>query len=101
MSFEVLDDSADPIAPVSITHSVDEIRNDGRVEQHYNFLDYRFERDGFSVRARAYLDDIETVTLMLEPLPIGDVGERLVADIREYLERRYASVELLTAETTP
>lgn len=101
MSFEVLDNSADPIAPVSITHSVDEIRNDGRVEQHYNFLDYLFERDGFSIRARAYLDDIETVTVMLEPRPVGGAGERLVADIRKYLERRYASVEQLSAETTP
>ena len=36
----------DPITPCEIEHKVDEIWHDGRLEQHYNFLDYHFERDG-------------------------------------------------------
>lgn len=94
MSFEVLGEDDDPIRPVSITHSVDEIRNEGRIEQKYNFLDYRFERDGFTVMARAYLDEIDEVTLHLDPPPTGVEGERFVEDVMKYLGWRYASVEV-------
>lgn len=42
-------DEIDPITPVGIDHSVDEIWADDKrkvLEQRYNFLDYHFEKDG-------------------------------------------------------
>ena len=94
MSYEVLGPENDAITPTSIIHSVDEIRSDGEIEQKYNFLDYRFERDGFTARARSYLDDIETVSLLLEPQPVGPDGERFATDVKAYLAWRFAEVEV-------
>jgi hypothetical protein len=56
----------DLISPVGIDHNVDEIWADDKrkvLEQRYNYLDYHFEKHGRYCRARAYLDEIETVAL--------------------------------------
>lgn len=47
----------DPIEPVAIVHKVDELSVGGHLEARYNYLDYRVERDGAVVYARAYFDE--------------------------------------------
>ena len=92
----------DPIAPVSIEHSVDEIWSDVRrrkLQQKYNFLDYHFEKNGRYFRARAYLDEISTVTLFgpfagrssTEPT----IDPVFADEVATYLRRRYRKLKVL------
>jgi hypothetical protein len=75
--------------PLSITHSRDTIAFDGKIEQDYRFLDYRFKgRDG-DIIARMYLDDPWTVSI-IEPMNC----ETLDADIQAYLQKRFKLIEL-------
>lgn len=53
----------DAITPVQIEHSIDEVWNGNKLEQHYNYLDYHFEEGGACMRARVYLDDPRTALL--------------------------------------
>lgn len=69
----------DPVEPVSIVHKVDEISVGGHLEARYNYLDYRFERDGAVVYARAYLDEPGCVSVQppatesMHGVPLEDV----------------------------
>jgi len=88
----------DPITP-KIEHAVEEIWSGGSLMERYNFLDYHFEQDGAYLRARAYLDDTQEVTLY-GPFQKGGPGTKIVAPEAEqaalaYLERRYPVVERL------
>lgn len=95
-------DEIDPITPVGIDHSVDEIWADDKrkvLEQRYNFLDYHFEKDGLYCRARAYLDEPKTVTLYGPFVGRGSI-ERVVdaefADaVTTYLQRRFRKLKML------
>lgn len=66
----------DPIEPVAIVHKVDEISVGGRIQESYNYLDYRFERDGAVVHARAYLYEPNCVSADL-PATESSYGIRL------------------------
>ncbi|SDO06238.1 hypothetical protein SAMN05216360_11485 [Methylobacterium phyllostachyos] len=55
--------SNDPIAPVAIEHSIDEIWLEGRLQQSYNFFDYHFEQEGAYCRARSYADAMDKVVV--------------------------------------
>jgi len=50
-------DDIDVVVPTEIEHKVEQL------EQRYNFIDYHFTLDGVYLRARAYLDNIEVVTV--------------------------------------
>jgi hypothetical protein len=66
-SGEPLPLTEDDDLPLSITHSRDTIAFDGKIEQDYRFLNYRFKgRDG-DIIARMYLDDPWTVSI-IEPM---------------------------------
>jgi hypothetical protein len=76
--------------PLSITHSRDTIAFDGKIEQDYRFLNYRFKgRDG-DIIARMYLDDPWTVSI-IEPMNC----ETLDADILAYLQKRFNLIRRL------
>ena len=90
---------ADPIQPVQIEHSIDEIWRGEQLEQYYNFLDYHFERDGAYCRARSYADEFQEVVLYgpfearKSIRPVSSSGfER---DVLTYLGRRFAKVSRL------
>lgn len=94
----------DRIEPVRILHSVDEIYADGEMEQEYNFLDYIFERDGVTFRARAYLDSVYQVALYgpfdaasEERIPSAPEMKR---DILGYLRRRFSEIQSLDPESS-
>ena len=93
---EVGERVTDPIEPTQIKHVVDEVWNGDRLEQRYNYLDYRFERDGVHCRARSYADDFGEVTLF-GPFH-GPDGTRttsdpsLERDVRAYFSRRFLKV---------
>ena len=92
----------DPIVPVSITHDVDVIVDGGVLEQHYNFIDYLFERDGVFSKARVYLDE-ESTAIVYDAYADSSMDVRvdapeLLADIAAYLKRRYNRIELLGSE---
>ncbi len=93
-------DEVDPIAPVSIDHSVDEVWADergGTLEQIYNFIDYHFERAGRYCRARMYLDEPKSVTFygpFSAPGSHSRIDDRqLEADVLGYLARRFSDVK--------
>jgi len=86
----------DPILPVQIDHAIEEIWNDGRLEQYYNFLDYHFECDGAYCRARSYADDFREVVLFgpfERRTSIKKVSRPdFEGDVYCYLERRFLKV---------
>lgn len=95
-------DEIDPISPIGIDHSIDEIWADDRrtvLEQRYNYLDYHFEKDGRYCRARAYLDEPETVTLYGPFVSRGSferVGDAKFGDaVATYLRRRFHKLNRL------
>lgn len=91
------DNAVDPIQPVKITHSVDEVIDNGALQQRYDFLDYEFERDGAIARARVYTDAIGTVSVF------GPFADRrtlaavqapaFMDDVLAYLKRRFRRVQ--------
>lgn len=86
----------DPIEPVAIVHKFDEISVGGRIQESYNYLDYRFERDGAVVHARVYLYEPGCVSV-LPPATESMHGVRLDDveapafhdDVLLYLARRF------------
>jgi hypothetical protein len=78
----------DDLLPIGITHSRDMIIFDGKVEQDYRFLDYRFKGRDSDIVARMYLDDPWTVSI-IEPMNC----ETLDADILAYLQRRFNLID--------
>jgi len=89
----------DGIAPSRIEHRVEEIYADGAPEQSYNYLVYHFERSGHYIWARAYLDEIETVSLHG---PFDSEAERNSIEdaaffdlVVAYMKRRYTTIKKL------
>jgi len=94
-----VEDDGDPVTPTSIEHKIDDVYGgaDGKqLEQTYNFLDYHFELNGAYLRARAYLDEMQNVTLFgpfegrgnLRKISAPEVETAVIA----YLARRYSKV---------
>lgn len=90
----------DPIAPVRLEHRMDEVLVEGEPDQAYNYLAYRFERDGASVAVRVYMDEADRA-LLFPPEPAGAMAERSPAaeslrqDVLCYLARRFRLIEEL------
>lgn len=84
------DEPIDDDLPISITHSRDIIVFDGKIEQDYRFLNYRFAGPDGEIVARAYLDDIWTIAV-LEPL----FDSPIPAPVLAYLQRRFHKVTQL------
>lgn len=96
-SIEVLQDVVDPIAPNKVTHHVDEIFEGEQLIEKYNFLVYEFVTEEGFIKARAYLDEIETVALF-GPFSDKNLQERISAPALEaatieYFRRRYRKIE--------
>lgn len=74
--------------PLSITHARDTIIFARRVEQDYNFFDYRFRGTTGDVVARMYLDTpaLIAITAPLYPTLIPD-------DVMAYLRKRFATIQ--------
>jgi hypothetical protein len=73
--------------PLSIVHSRDTIIIDGKVDQDYRFLSYKFAE---AVEARAYLDDIWEVSI-LAPADRHAID----ASVMAYLQRRFNVIKQL------
>jgi len=90
---------SDPIHPVRVRHEVDEIWDEGRLEQWYNFFVYEFEQDGLRAWARAYADDIATVSLFGPFRGEGSLdvvaAPAFVEAIVGYLKRRFHRIDRL------
>ena len=88
----------DAIAPVRLEHRMDEVLIEGEPDQAYNYLAYRFERDGASVAVRVYMDEADRA-LIFPPEPAGAMAEpspaaeRLRQDVLCYLARRFRLIE--------
>ena len=94
-------EAADPILPRSIVHRYDEVWDGDRLMNVYNYFDYEFEIGAYLYKARAYLDDMSTVSI------VGPVqAERELSDesfnseidqrVLAYLRRRFRYIERLT-----
>jgi hypothetical protein len=92
----MIEGEEDRIQPVRIEHLIDEVWNDGQLEQYYNFLVYQFERDGAYCHARSYADDFRDVTVYgpfegqhsIEKVSRPDFEN----DVVRYLQRRFLNV---------
>jgi len=91
----------DEVAPVEIEHRCEEIYRGGRLEQRYNHLVYHFECGGRYYWARAYLDDINAVSIFgpFDGRPAkqrveGQLDEQLLA----YMRRRFREINTLGEE---
>ncbi|NNE24096.1 MAG: hypothetical protein HKN11_15945 [Rhizobiales bacterium] len=96
---DILDTASqsDPISPVEIVHDVEDIVVDGHLEQHYNFVDYHFEKYGAYCWARTYLDEIDSVSLHGPYRDRGSEQEVSAPELRNeviaYLKRRFSVIE--------
>ncbi len=91
------DDNADKIQPVKISHHVDEIREGDRLVERYNYVDYEFENDDGYIRARAYLDEVDKVTIF-GPFTNRSQNTKtsspdFEAAVLEYLKRRFHRID--------
>jgi hypothetical protein len=91
-------DEVDPITPIRIRHQVDEIiAENGAVEECYNFIDYDFEQPGAYIRARTYVDEIESVTVYgpfdSSRSMVAVNAPELERAVLQYLERRFRRVK--------
>ena len=97
----------DAIVPTRIVHNSEQIWNGNTLEQNYNYLVYEFETDEHVYRARAYLDDIQTVSILgrfdrVSSTPQILTSEQVDPRILAYLRRRYAVITILgTTGYTP
>lgn len=92
----------DSITPVEILHNVEEIFIDGRLEQHYNYYIYRFEKYGAFLHARTYYDNNSVVSVYG---PFSDRGSlkktkapKLYNEVLDYLKRRFMVIDILGTE---
>ena len=90
---------SDPVDPALIEHRCEEIWSGESLEQVYNYLVYRFDIDGLHYWARAYLDEIDEVSITtasadlegLAPQPMGGPPTAMLG----YLKRRYRRITVL------
>lgn len=92
--------SSDEIEPASIIHVVDDLRQIG-VDQVYNYLVYQFRRDEIELSARAYVTEMDEVTVLTVATPTDDPARRLAADVASYLKRRFKRVLFLHDRVRP
>jgi hypothetical protein len=85
-SFQTDDDDL----PLSITHSRDTIVFDGKLEQDYRFLTYRFQGPTGEIIARVYLDDVWDVSIT-QPMEEALLPENVMA----YLQKRFRVIKQL------
>ena len=86
----------DSIQPTQIEHKCEEIYFGDKLEQKYNYLVYHFEIDGAYFWARAYLDEIETVSLHgpFESREIvAPIAGQLDSGMIAYFRRRYERLQ--------
>jgi hypothetical protein len=86
------DDDAFDGAPDAIAHGIDYMKEpDGTLMYHYNYLVYSWTIEGEAelLRARAYLDDIHEVSVLL---PFGRFQSSKFEAALRYLQRRYADI---------
>lgn len=95
----------DPIEPVSVVHNVDEALQGGEPGFRYNYLVYRFVRDGAEMGARCYLDDAGEVSIH-GPSVLNDGTGPLVSveapalrqAVLRYLTRRFNVITELSGD---
>ena len=89
----------DQIQPAEIVHSVDDIGFGDEHDQRYNYLDYHFDGADAYCRARAYIDDMRTVSVIgpsksrndLVPVDAPEFYEKVLS----YLKKRYSVITVL------
>jgi len=105
-SFRELSESefvcADSITPDRIEHKVEEIFDDGALNQKYNYIVYSFCSSGATMTARTYLDEIDSVSVF-GPFLAEDTQEIVEAPalfngVLLYLSRRFHFIEVLSTD---
>ena len=85
--------------PRLIRHDHDMIFNGSEPVQSYNFITYNFDNGDDPFVARAYLDDIDTVSIMFRNAPgprtIAEARPRIGAGALCYLQKRYRTINVL------
>ena len=92
----------DAVSPSAIEHRCEEIWIGGELEQIYNYFVYRFDLDGLHYWARAYLDDIDEVSIMTASTDLEGLATQQMdgppAAMLDYLQRRYRRIMILGPE---
>ena len=92
---------SDRVRPTKIEHRCEEMFDGDRLTQRYNFVVYHFEKGGHYYWARAYADEIDTVSLF-GPLDSRTtrkpVAGSVDADIVAYFQRRFDTIQTLGDE---
>lgn len=92
----------DAVVPTRISHQCQEMVTDKGHDAYYNFLVYEFVVDGMTYGARAYLDEIGTVSIFGPDTgassgddAVGPIDPRIIA----YFRRRYKRIKRFTRES--
>jgi hypothetical protein len=85
------------VDPYLITHSRDQIRSNGELEQDYNFIDYWFGEPSSPIQARHYLGD-DSVNLILPTAEISLEQAKAYTPPETvcYLQKRFSRIDILT-----
>jgi len=89
---------SDSVEPEEIEHKCEEVLVGERLEQRYSYLVYHFICDGRYFWARAYVDDIDTVSVY-GPFDGRDTMNHVLGPLHEgmlsYLMRRFGRIQVL------
>lgn len=88
----------DAIAPLRIEHRCEALFDGDQLEEVYNYLLYEFGAGGRTYWARAYLDEIGTVSLYGPSASQGSrkrLKEPIAPEILAYLRRRFQTIQIL------
>jgi hypothetical protein len=95
-------DEADAIQPFKISHHVDEITEEGRLVERYNYVVYEFENNGGYVWAKTYLDEVDNIAIYG---PFADRSRtskvsapELETAVVGYLKRRFDRIDRLNPD---
>jgi hypothetical protein len=93
--------NSDNIRPIEIEHRCDEIFEGAALQQRYNYIVYHFDCNGSYFWARAYTDDIGTVSVFgpfesrdKRNLTSGPLDEAMLS----YFKRRFRKIQKLGKE---
>ena len=92
---EGMDEMVEDGAPARIEHVHEEYGPPGAVEEVYDYLIYAFDTPAGEMTARAYSDEMHTVSIMTEGP--GGLPPEVPPAVEAWLRRRFACVRVLGA----
>jgi hypothetical protein len=94
-------DTRNGVRPYLITHDRDQFRDNGQLEEDYNFINYWFGEPAAPIQARHYLGSDEVSVILPgvagKGVSLDEAKAAMPDGVLCYLQTRFAKVDVLTA----